>query len=143
MSAELKLTPWDKRICVAVGVVCALVYLGLCLVVAGVDAWTPTVDNHFAHLADSWLHGQLHLRAGRPPGLNDWACFDPVQQRACPPGALSGEAAGPFRWYVSFPPFPAVLLLPWVALFGPMIPDRLVWAALAGPDDRYATTLGP
>ncbi|MFL5309011.1 MAG: hypothetical protein ACJ79H_01020 [Myxococcales bacterium] len=53
---------------------------------------------HFVWQADAFLHGQLHLTA-RPPNLNDW-----VFERG--------------RWYVSFPPFPAVLMMPFVALEG-------------------------
>ncbi len=53
---------------------------------------------HFVYQADAWLHGQLHLRV-RPPDDNDWARV--------------GD-----RWYVSFPPGPALLMLPGVALFG-------------------------
>ena len=53
---------------------------------------------HFVWQADAFLHGQLHL-TGRPPNLNDW-----VFERG--------------RWYVSFPPFPAVLMLPFVAATG-------------------------
>jgi hypothetical protein len=53
---------------------------------------------HFIYQADAWLHGQLHLRVP-PPDDNDWARV--------------GD-----RWYVSFPPGPALLMLPGVALFG-------------------------
>jgi len=53
---------------------------------------------HFVWQADAFLHGQLHLTA-RPPNLNDW-----VFEQG--------------RWYVSFPPFPAVLMMPFVALQG-------------------------
>ncbi len=53
---------------------------------------------HFIYQADAWLHGQLHLRAN-PPDENDWARVGS-------------------RWYVSFPPGPALLMLPGVALFG-------------------------
>jgi len=53
---------------------------------------------HFVWQADAFLHGQLHLTA-RPPNLNDW-----VFEHG--------------RWYVSFPPFPAVLMMPFVALQG-------------------------
>jgi hypothetical protein len=53
---------------------------------------------HFIYQADAWLHGQLHLRV-RPPNENDWARVGS-------------------RWYVSFPPGPALLMLPGVALFG-------------------------
>src|SRR6478672_8709876 len=52
-----------------------------------------TQYNHYALLADSWLHGRLDL--GHPPPAytqnNDFAQYQG-------------------RWFVSFPPFPAVLL---------------------------------
>ena len=57
--------------------------------------------NHFALLAEAWLDGRLDL-GGAPPayaGMNDFARFEG-------------------RWYVPFPPFPALLVLPWVALAG-------------------------
>ena len=53
---------------------------------------------HFVYQADAFLRGQLHL-AQRPPNFNDW-----VYEHG--------------RWYVSFPPFPAVLMMPFVALEG-------------------------
>lgn len=60
-----------------------------------------TPFNHFALLAQSWLDGRLDL-GGPPPsytGKNDFSLY-----------------LG--RWYVPFPPFPAVLALPFVALAG-------------------------
>ena len=51
--------------------------------------------NHFALLADAWRQGRLDL-GGPPPsytGNNDFSQFDG-------------------KWYVVFPPFPALLLLP-------------------------------
>ncbi|MGZ6143945.1 MAG: hypothetical protein ACXWLM_11445 [Myxococcales bacterium] len=68
---------------------------------------------HFVYQADAFLHGQLAIR-GRPPNLNDWVLLDG-------------------RWYVSFPPFPAVLMIPFVALWGIELNDvwfTLVFAAL-------------
>jgi hypothetical protein len=58
---------------------------------------------HFVWQADAFLHGQLHLTTP-PPNLNDWV-FE------------NG------RWYVSFPPFPAVLMVPFVALAGLSLND--------------------
>jgi hypothetical protein len=58
---------------------------------------------HFVWQADAFLHGQLNLTT-RPPNLNDW-----VFEHG--------------RWYVSFPPFPAVLMLPFVALAGLALND--------------------
>jgi hypothetical protein len=76
--------------------------------------------NHYALLADSWLRGRLDL--GHPPPdytqNNDFASYQG-------------------RWYVSFPPFPAVILLPAAAVAGS--PERLrdgqifFWLAGIGP----------
>ena len=63
---------------------------------------------HFVWQADAFLHGQLALRQ-EPPNLNDWVFQDQ-------------------RWYVSFPPFPAVVMMPFVALFGLGFND--VWFTL-------------
>jgi hypothetical protein len=76
-----------------------------------------TIYNHYALLADSWLHGRMDL--GHPPPAytqnNDFA-----------------EFRG--RWYVTFPPFPALLLLPWAKAAG--VPENLrdgqVWLWFAG-----------
>jgi hypothetical protein len=62
-------------------------------------------DNHFVYLADAIAHGRLHLD-GEPPSRNDWARYEG-------------------RWYVSFPPFPAFVMLPGVAIFGKGFLDRL------------------
>lgn len=80
--------------------------------VAGDRLARHSQDNHFVYLADSVLHGQLHLR-GEPPSRNDWARFEG-------------------RWYVSFPPLPALLMLPGVAVWGMDFNDRLFSVLLAG-----------
>jgi hypothetical protein len=60
-----------------------------------------TQFNHYALLADAWLHGRHDLAHGPPPYTmnNDFAEF-------------RGKT------YISFPPFPALLMLPFVALAG-------------------------
>lgn len=60
-----------------------------------------TQYNHFSHLARAWLDGRLDLADGPPQYAqnNDFAHYHD-------------------RWYVAFPPFPAVVLLPFVALAG-------------------------
>ncbi|PIE05534.1 MAG: hypothetical protein CSA75_04245 [Sorangium cellulosum] len=79
-----------------------------------------TPYNHYALLADAWLHGQLDLRGPPPPyaGGNDFARM--------------GD-----KWYISFPPFPAVWLLPWVKLGGSVENVRdgqaFFWLAGVGP----------
>jgi hypothetical protein len=67
---------------------------------------------HFVYQADAFLHGQLSLTV-LPPNLNDWARV--------------GD-----RFFVSFPPLPAVLMMPFVAVFGFQFNDvffTLVFAA--------------
>ncbi len=81
-----------------------------------------TPFNHFALLADAWAHGRLDL-GGPPPDYtqgNDFAVFD--------------DAHGEPRVHVSFPPFPALILLPFVAVAGApeKVPDGLVFLLLAG-----------
>ena len=69
---------------------------------------------HFIYQADAFLHGQLALRVP-PPNYEDWARV--------------GD-----NWYVSFPPFPAVLLMPFVAVLGLQLNDvffTIVFAALS------------
>ena len=80
----------------------AIVYLFVTLtfaVCASPNLWlSHTQHNHYAWLADAFVHGRLSLD-GRPPAYaagNDFALFQN-------------------RWYVVFPPFPALLLVPFVA----------------------------
>ncbi|MBS2020443.1 MAG: DUF2029 domain-containing protein [Deltaproteobacteria bacterium] len=99
------------------------IYLG-CLIVfailAGDRLKTHTAYNHFAHMADAWLHGREDLRFGPPAyaGGNDFALFEG-------------------KWFISFPPFPAVLMLPFVWLSGSPENFRdgqfIVWLAGIGP----------
>jgi hypothetical protein len=76
-----------------------------------------TPFNHHALVAEAWLAGRLDL-GGPPPahaGNNDFAFFEG-------------------KHHVSFPPLPALVILPVVALAGraAAVPDALVWLALAG-----------
>lgn len=91
----------------------------------------PSPDNHFVHLAKSWLSGQQGVVGNTPPGTNDWACFDDVGKGPCPPNQFRLEDDR-YRWYVSFPPFPAAVILPAVAIWDTGLWDRLFWAIFAG-----------
>ena len=108
----------SRRILIGLGI-----YLA-CLVVfaimAGDRLAKHTPYNHYALLADAWLHGRHHL-LGSPPsyaGMNDFALFDG-------------------QWHISFPPFPAVLMVPLVWLSGSPENFRdgqfVVWLAGIGP----------
>ena len=112
---------------IAIFVVTATVYA----LVAGPRTEGPSPNNHFAHLAESYLNGQLGQVGGRPAGTNDWACYDPEIQAPCPANAFQRPNER-YRWYVSFPPFPAVVLMPAVAIFGRDFSDPLFWAIFAG-----------
>ncbi len=113
--------------------------------------------NHYVYLADGWLHGRLTL-AGPPPNENDWAKIDVLRLKDGREvrGIYGGRTGGPTdRMYplqgdpetispseiasrstirlVSFPPFPAVAMLPFVAVWGLQFNDVLftaLWAAL-------------
>ncbi len=66
---------------------------------------------HFIYQAEAFLHGQAALTAA-PPDLNDWA--------------RNGS-----HWYVSFPPFPALLMVPFVAVAGFQFNDVFFTLVLA------------
>ena len=122
---------WERRwaLPLAIFVLSAGVYCAT----SGQRLLRPSPNNHYVHLAEAWLQGRLDL-GGDPPGTNDWACFDTVTEGPCPPGryAFSGPDAERYRWYVSFPPLPSVLLLPLVAIFGLGTLDAFFWALFAG-----------
>jgi hypothetical protein len=93
------LAPGNRSTWVGAVVLYCLV-VGTYLLVAPSNLLTDhTQYNHYAHLARAWLNGRLDLADGPPPYAhnNDFAHYND-------------------RWYVAFPPFPAVILLPFVAL---------------------------
>jgi hypothetical protein len=76
-----------------------------------------TPYNHFALQAAAWLDGRLDL-GGPPPayaGGNDFSYFEG-------------------KWFVPFPPLPALLLVPWVLMAGSpeQIADGRLFVLLAG-----------
>jgi hypothetical protein len=109
----------SRRLLVAAAIylTCAVVFA----LVAGKERLAEhTPFNHYAHLADAWLHGRQDLRNGPPAyaGGNDFAEFEG-------------------KTYISFPPFPAVLMLPMVAAAGSPENFRdgqfVIWLAGLGP----------
>jgi hypothetical protein len=121
-------------------------------------------DNHFVYLADAFLHGTAEL-VRKPHHQNDWASFDELALKGASAeqhgpkvkgfftrrkGAadefrlLSGEeiniprgdrGESETRYFVSFPPAPAVLMMPFVAVAGYGANDvifTLLFAALNG-----------
>jgi len=133
-----------------------VVFAGTYLATAGGRLASHSPYNHYVYLADGWLHGRLAL-AGQPPNENDWAKVDVLKLRdgrelrgvygskmggsvdrfyplrgkseTVPPGDIVSRSS--IR-YVSFPPFPAVLMLPFVAVWGMSFNDVLFNALWAG-----------
>jgi hypothetical protein len=70
---------------------------------------------HFIYQAQSWLEGRLDVDPEVLPNLEDWAC---VRQQGGEKVRCEGQPLPGDRWYVSFPSFPAVVMLPFVALHG-------------------------
>lgn len=109
----------SRRLIVALGVylLCSVVFAA----VAGRERLSEhTPFNHYALLADAWLHGRQDLPNG-PPAYsmgNDFATFEG-------------------KTYISFPPFPALVMLPMVAAAGSPENFRdgqfMVWLAGLGP----------
>ncbi len=66
---------------------------------------------YFDQLADAYLHGRLYL--AHPPSVHDLTLFGG-------------------RWYVPFPPLPALLMLPWVAAFGLRNTSTVMFSILCG-----------
>lgn len=136
--------------------IAALLYL-ICTGVYAITAWDrllrPSSDTHFVWMADTWLHRRLDL--GRsPPHTNDWAEIEYLRLKdgTQVAGAFQRQVSGRFRtlsgqlrniaeseiasrerkYYVSFPPMPALLMLPFVAIFGFRTNDVVFNVVLAG-----------
>jgi hypothetical protein len=108
-----------RRIAIALGIyaLCTVVYFAFAAKQTRI-AHTPF--NHFALLAEAWLKGQLDLGAP-PPGYaqnNDFAQFNG-------------------KWFIVFPPFPAMLLLPLVKFAGSAVKVQdgqfFIWLAGIAP----------
>jgi hypothetical protein len=104
--------------------VAAMVYVA-CTLTFAIVAGAPrlrehTQYNHYALLAEAWIHGRQDLPYGPPRYAqnNDFAVFHD-------------------KTYISFPPFPAVLMAPFVAMSGGAENFRdgqfMVWIAGIGP----------
>jgi hypothetical protein len=137
-------------------VVLYVVFTGAYLGASGGRLATHSMYNHFVYLADGWLHGRLALEGG-PPNENDWAKVDVLRLKDGREvhGTYGSRTGGPTdRFYplrgpsftvpesdiaarstiryVSFPPFPAVLMAPFVAIWGLRFNDVLFTALWAG-----------
>jgi hypothetical protein len=137
-------------------VIVYLVFTGAYLGASGGRLRQHSMYNHYVYLAEGWLHGRLAL-VGQPPNENDWAKVDVFRLRDGRElrGTYGSRTGGPTdRFYplrgpsvtvpeseivsrssiryVSFPPFPAVLMTPFVAIWGLQFNDVLFTALWAG-----------
>jgi hypothetical protein len=134
----------------------ALIYLavlGAYLGASGGRLKRHSSDNHYVYLADSLLHGTVEMRQ-KPPHENDWARVEELtltdgrkvrgatlrvggqhrfrttkgQVLTITPAEVASRN---YRYYVSFPPLPAVLMMPFVAIFGMEMNDVIFNILLA------------
>lgn len=111
-------------------------------------------DTHFLYQARMVLQGRLDLGQAAPPNMNDWAEVEylTLKDGRTVAGAFLKAQPSKFRllggklenveqadiekrtkkYYVSFPPFPAVVFLPLVAILGMQVNDVVVTILLAG-----------
>src|SRR3989304_10539328 len=68
----------------------------------------PNVYNYYVRLSDAFLHGRLYLTEN-PTWLNELIPWD-----------------NSTKWYVVYPPLPAFLMMPLVAVFGLALDQTLV-----------------
>ncbi len=83
---------------------------------------------HFVYQAQAWLDGRLDLDPTVLPNLEDWAC---VREAGGEKVRCAGRPLTTDRWYVSFPAFPALLMMPFVALHGYQFNDTSFGVFLA------------
>jgi hypothetical protein len=96
-----------------------LVVFGICLLLFAAFSsqrfLRQSAAPHFVYQAKAWLEGRTDLDPQVLPNLEDWAC---VREIAGQKVRCEGRVLPSDRWYVSFPPLPALLMLPFVALHG-------------------------
>lgn len=138
--------------------------LGVFAAFAGPRLKIHSADNHFVYLADAFLKGQTELTR-KPPHQNDWASYSVLSLKGQSAAQHGEEVRGNFtgrsklpnefrtlkgdlieipagdrgasrtRYFVSFPPLPAVLMMPVVAAVGYGANDvifTILFAALNG-----------
>ncbi len=136
-------------------VVLYVAFLGAYLGASGGRLRQHSLYNHFVYLAEGWLKGRLDMPVP-PPNENDWARVEvlhlkdgrtlkgmfgttgPIDRFYPLRGSSLTISNDQIAWrsnirFVSFPPFPAVLMLPFVALVHLKFNDVLftaIWAAL-------------
>jgi hypothetical protein len=132
-----------------------VVFVGAYLGASGGRLRQHSLYNHFVYLAEGWLKGRLDMPVP-PPNENDWARVEVLKLKdGRTVKGMFGKIGPTDRFYplrgpsltidndqiasrsdiryVSFPPFPAVVMLPFVAFAHLRFNDVLftaIWAAL-------------
>jgi hypothetical protein len=132
-----------------------VLFLGAYLGASGGRLRQHSLYNHFVYLAEGWLQGRLDMPVP-PPNENDWARVEVLHLKdGRTLKGMFGKVGPTDRFYplrgpsltidneqiasrsdiryVSFPPFPAVLMLPFVAVVHLKFNDVLftvIWAAI-------------
>ena len=75
---------------------------------------------HFVYQAKAFLEGRLDIDPQVLPNIEDWAC---VRQENGVPTRCAGPLQPGDRWFSSFPAFPALVMLPFVAINGYQLND--------------------
>jgi len=136
-------------------IILALVAMSVYALFAWDRVGAPSPNNHFVYLADSFLNKTVEMRVDPPHG-NDWASIETLTSPAGDTyrGIWYDRRANKFltttgelyifdraelrsmrmerTYYVSFPPAPAVLMLPGVAIWGMNFNDVLFTILFAG-----------
>ena len=140
--------PWLRRYRIQI----ALYFIGVAVfaAVSGNRITQQSADPHFVYQAEAWLHGRLDIAS--PQKGDDWAKLETVvlddgsqvrgrRMQSRPVFRVAGGGEIPLSRvrnsqgmtaYVSFPPFPAVLLLPQVLVSGRAANDVVFTVLLAG-----------
>jgi len=135
-----------------VGIAIYFIFLAAYCAASGPRLLHRSGDIHFSYQADMFLHRRLDL-GHPPPNSNDWAEVEYLHLKDGRTVAGTFLRSNPYhfreldgkverltdadianRWkkyYVSFPPFPSLVFLPFVAAFGLNVNDILLTIALA------------
>jgi hypothetical protein len=107
--------------------------IGICFVLIAFAVYSATrVDryyNHFVWQASAYLEGQVAIRYPVAPGGESEPGNDQFQD-VLPIDSIDGVPRG----LLPFPPLPAVVLLPFVALWGLATDDQAIYRILAAID---------
>jgi hypothetical protein len=142
---EAHSSSWFRR--ARIPILIYLITLTAYLAASGNRLKKPSDDNHYVYLANDLLHGRLSMSSA-PPHQNDWSLVTELtlkNGRKVRGTFLHTGGNGWFKttrgkrllitddqivsrhyvYYVSFPWFPAVLMMPFVALWGMKLNDVL------------------